>query len=90
VISDNSNFDDFEESEEGPDLGLGEEPRSLLDYLRARRERELGRGVDSCRSLPPERFISMSLQRLLVVRLRVRCRLYELAVSVRNRYRLSE
>ena len=32
-------FDEFEDSEEGPDLGLGEELKSLLDYLCARRER---------------------------------------------------
>jgi len=36
VISDDSDFDG---SKEGPDLGLGEEPSSLLDYLRAQRDR---------------------------------------------------
>ena len=35
VIFDDSNFNDFEDSDEDPDLGLREEPRSLLDYLRA-------------------------------------------------------
>ena len=39
VISDDSNFGDFEDSEEGPDLGLEEEPESFLDYLHTRRER---------------------------------------------------
>jgi len=34
-----SDFDDFEDFGEGFDLGLGEEPGSLLDYLRARCER---------------------------------------------------
>jgi len=38
VISDDSDFNNFEDLEEGPDLGL-EEPGSLLDYLRARRDR---------------------------------------------------
>ena len=33
VNSDDSDFDDFKDSEEGPDLGLGEEPEFLLDYL---------------------------------------------------------
>ena len=32
VISDDSYFDGFEDSEEGPNLGLEEEPRSFLDY----------------------------------------------------------
>jgi len=36
---DDSNFDDFEDSEEDPDLGLEEDPGSLLDYLHARHER---------------------------------------------------
>jgi len=35
VIFDDSNFNDFEDSDEDPDLGLKEEPGSLLDYLRA-------------------------------------------------------
>jgi len=30
--SDDSEFDDLEDLGEGPDLGLSEEPRSLLDY----------------------------------------------------------
>ena len=30
----NSKDSDFKDSEEGPDLGLREEPGSLLDYLR--------------------------------------------------------
>ena len=36
---DDSEFDDFKDSNESLDLGLGEEPRSLLDYLHARHER---------------------------------------------------
>ena len=33
--SDDFEFDDFEDSDESPNLGLEEEPESLLDYLRA-------------------------------------------------------
>ena len=40
--SDDSEFGDFEDSDESLDIGLEEEPGSLLDYLRARRDR-LGR-----------------------------------------------
>ena len=35
VNSNDSNFDNFKDSKEGLDLGLGEEPGSLLDYLHA-------------------------------------------------------
>ena len=39
MILDDFDFNDFKDLEAGPNLGLREEPGSLLDYLRARRER---------------------------------------------------
>ena len=44
VNLDESDFDDFEDSKEGPDLGLEEETESLLDCLRTRHER-VGRSL---------------------------------------------
>ena len=38
-ISDDSDFDDYEDSDESSDLGLGEELGAMLDYLRAHRDR---------------------------------------------------
>jgi len=49
VISDDP---DFEDSEEGPDLGLGEESGALLDYLHARRDRVARSHLRSMPNLP--------------------------------------
>ena len=43
---DDSEFDDFKDSDEGPDLTIGEEPRSLLDYIRTHAKEWRGAAFD--------------------------------------------
>ena len=45
-------INDFEDLGEGSDLGLGEEPKSILDYLHARRERVARSRFRSLHGLP--------------------------------------
>ena len=51
-ISDDSNFNDVEDSEEGPDLGLEEDLGDLLDFLRAHRDSVARRRLRSMPDLP--------------------------------------
>jgi len=52
VISNDSDFDDFEDSEEGPDLGLWEKPGALHDYLYAQCNRVMRSHFRSFFGLP--------------------------------------
>ena len=45
-------LDSLEDLGEGPDLGLGEEPESLLNYLRAQRKRVARKHIQSMPGLP--------------------------------------
>ena len=52
-------FDEFEDSEEGPDLGLGDKPGSLLDYLRAQHKRVARSRFQSMPGLPLRRELTL-------------------------------
>ena len=56
-ISDDANFNDLEGSEEGPDIGYGEQPGASLDYFRAHRDRVARR----CLRLMPGPSLRMEL-----------------------------